>query len=68
MNEINEKYGEINELKLYLHSTDYMIIKSYETDYIVPEEVLKLRQEARDRINVLEDEIEKIKSQEYITE
>lgn len=51
---MNELYGEINSLKEYLNSTDYMIVKSYETGYSVPEEVLSERQSARVRINELE--------------
>lgn len=54
---MNEIYGEINSLKEYLNSTDYMIVKSYETGYIVPEGVMNERSLARERINELQNKI-----------
>ena len=62
MNDINKLYGEINSLKEYLNSTDYMIIKSYESDYTVPDDILTQRQSARERINEIEAEIFELKS------
>lgn len=58
MNEINKKYAEINELKAMLVNTDYHVIKEAEGGYSVPQEIIDERQDARNRINVLEAEIE----------
>ena len=58
MIEINEKWAEIHELKALLNATDYKVVKSYEIGVEVPQDDLDARQAARDRINVLEDEIE----------
>lgn len=60
MKEINKKYAEINDLKALLASTDYQIIKKAEGGYSVPREIIDERQDARDRINVLEAEIEQL--------
>lgn len=60
MNEINKKYAEINELKAMLVNTDYHVIKEAEGDYTAPEEVLQIRAAARNRINVLEAEIDQL--------
>ena len=57
MEEINQKYAEISELKALLSETDYMIIKAYETGYKVPDGVLTERANARTQINSIEDEI-----------
>ena len=57
MKEINKKYAEINELKALLASTDYQVIKEAEGGYTVPQEIIDERQDARNRINVLEAEI-----------
>jgi hypothetical protein len=67
MNEINKKYAEINELKAMLVNTDYHVIKEAEGGYSVPQEIIDERQDARNRINVLEAEIEQLKSEEEDT-
>lgn len=64
MNEINKKYAEINELKALLASTDYHVIKEAEGGYSVPQEIIDERQDARNRINVLEAEIAQLESEE----
>ena len=61
MEEINEKYAQINELKAMLASTDYMFIKQVESGYIPPHEVVNERQAAREKINTIESEIEQLK-------
>ena len=58
MIEINEKWAEIHELKALLNATDYKVVKSYEIGIEVPQDDLDARQAARDRINVLENEID----------
>lgn len=55
---INGKWAEIHALKALLNATDYKVVKSYEIGIEVPQDDLDARQAARDRINVLEDEIE----------
>lgn len=60
---INQKIGEISRMKEYLNSTDYMILKAYETEYECPAEVLSLRQAARDNINTLQLEISAIEAE-----
>jgi hypothetical protein len=67
MNEINKKYAEINELKAMLVNTDYHVIKEAEGGYSVPQEIIDERQDARNRINVLEAEIEQLESEEEDT-
>lgn len=64
MNEINKKYAEINELKAMLVNTDYHVIKEAEGGYSVPRDVIDERQDARNRINVLEAEIAQLESEE----
>lgn len=64
MKEINKKYAEINELKALLVRTDYQVIKEAEGGYSVPREIIDERQEARNRINVLEAEIAQLESEE----
>lgn len=61
---INQKYAQITELKLYLDSTDYHNHKREDDRqkgidplYQTPVEVLMQRDEARDSISILEDEI-----------
>lgn len=54
---INKKQGEIIELKSYLYSTDYVVIKSYETGEVIDEEVKNKREASRLRINQIEAEI-----------
>lgn len=60
---INKKQGEIIELKSYLYSTDYVVIKSYETGEVIDEEVKNKREASRLRINQIEAEILEIKTQ-----
>ena len=57
MNEINKKYAEINEMKALLAETDYHVIKEAEGGYNVPQEILDARAFAREKINLLEEEI-----------
>ena len=56
MKEINQKQSRILELKSYLNSTDYHILKK-EEGYEIPQEVLTERASARIEINQLEAEI-----------
>lgn len=56
MNEINKKYAEINELKAMIVNTDYTLSKAME-GYVVSDDVLQQRSDARVQINVLETEI-----------
>ena len=56
MKEINQKQSRILELKSYLNSTDYHILKK-EEGYDIPQEVLTERASARLEINKLEAEI-----------
>jgi hypothetical protein len=60
LQEINSKYAMVAELKLYLDSTDYHILKQAEGGYQTPQEVLFQRAEARENINAIEDEIASI--------
>ncbi len=60
---INKKQGEIIELKSYLYSTDYVVIKSYETGKVIDEEVKNKREASRLRINQIEAEILEIQTQ-----
>ena len=55
---INDEWAEIHALKALLNATDYKVVKSYEIGIEVPQDDLDARQAARDRINVLEEEIE----------
>ena len=57
LQKINSKYALIAELKLYLESTDYHILKQAEGNYQAPQDILFQRAEARENINALEDEI-----------
>lgn len=63
MKEINKKYAEINELKAMLVNTDYHVIKEAEGGYSVPQEIIDERQDARNRVNVLEAEIEQLEAE-----
>lgn len=60
---INKKQGEIIELKSYLYSTDYVVVKSYETGEVIDEEVKNKREASRLRINQIEAEILEIQTQ-----
>lgn len=57
MEAINEKQGLILELKSFLFSTDYHVIKSYETGHPISDEVKLQREAARANINRIEKEI-----------
>ena len=59
MNEINLKYAEIHELRLYLNSTYYKEHRNDENG-VIDKELNEQRQKARDRINELEIEIKEL--------
>ena len=56
MEEINQKQSRILELKTYLNSTDYHILKK-EEGYDIPQDIFTERASARIEINQLEAEI-----------
>ena len=60
LQKINSKYALIAELKLYLESTDYHILKQAEGNYQVPEDVLEQRKLSRENINILQQEISEL--------
>ena len=67
---INQKFAQISELKSYLFSTDYHILKRNDDlllelpqPYAVPEDVLMQRHNARENINALEIEISQLESE-----
>jgi len=49
--------AEIENLKLDLATTDWYVVRFAETGKAIPEEVLAERQEKRDRINELQEQI-----------
>ena len=55
--QINHKQADILSAKAYLYETDYEVIKAYERKYPIDESLIQKRQEARDLINIREDEI-----------
>lgn len=55
--QINQKQADILSAKAYLYETDYEVIKAYERKYPINESLIQKRQEARDLINIREDEI-----------
>ena len=55
--QINQKQADILSAKAYLYETDYEVIKAYERKYPIDESLIQKRQEARDLINIREDEI-----------
>lgn len=61
---VNEKEGAILELKAILFSTDYKVVRSYETGVPLKVELIELRANARAEINRLEGEIEELKNNE----
>lgn len=61
---VNEKEAAILELKAILFSTDYKVVRSYETGVPLKAELIELRANARAEINRLEGEIEEIKNNE----
>lgn len=60
MNEINIKESRILELKSFLNTTDYHILKEVE-GYEISQTILTERANARIEINQLEEEIEELK-------
>ena len=54
MEAINEKQALILELKAILFSTDYKVLRAYETGVPLNAELIELRANARDEINRLE--------------
>lgn len=59
---INAKESQILEYKAYLNETDYKVIKHAE-GYEISEDILANRADARIKINILEVEIEELKSE-----
>lgn len=57
---VNEKEGAILELKAILFSTDYKVVRSYETGVPLSAELLQQRANARAEINRLDGEIEEL--------
>lgn len=57
---MNEKEGAILELKAILFSTDYKVLRAYETGVPLKAELIELRANARAEINRLEGEIEEL--------
>ena len=49
--------AEIENLKLDLATTDWYVVRFVETGKPIPEEVLAERQEKRDRINELQEQV-----------
>lgn len=63
MEAINEKQALILELKAILFSTDYKVVRSYETGVPLNAELIELRANARAEINRLEGEIEEMREE-----
>ena len=59
---INAKESQILEHKAYLNETDYKVIKHAE-GYEISENILAERADARIKINILEVEIEELKTE-----
>ena len=66
MEAINEKQALILELKAILFSTDYKVVRSYETGVPLNVELIELRANARAEINRLDGEIEELKNETSI--
>ena len=62
MTEIDKKESQILEYKAFLNETDYKVIKHAE-GYEISEETLAKRADVRLKINILEAEIEELKTQ-----
>ncbi len=60
MEAINEKQALILELKAILFSTDYKVLRAYETGVPLNDELIELRANARAEINRLEGEIDEL--------
>lgn len=63
MEAINEKQALILELKAILFSTDYKVLRAYETGVPLNAELIQLRANARAEINRLEGEIEELREE-----
>ena len=63
MEHINTLQSKILEHKAYLYDTDYVVIRSQETEQDIPEEIKDLRMFARAEINRLESEITELEKQ-----
>ena len=63
MEAINEKQALILELKAILFSTDYKVLRAYETGVPLNAELIELRANARAEISRLEGEIEEMKNE-----
>jgi SMC interacting uncharacterized protein involved in chromosome segregation len=62
MEAINEKQALILELKAILFSTDYKVLRAYETGVQLKAELIELRANARAEINRLEGEIDELRN------
>ena len=62
-NLINQKQSKILDLKSYLFSTDYVVIRESETGEPIPDEVKVNRAIARSEINRLKMEIKELEKQ-----
>lgn len=67
---INQKHAQISELKSYLISTDYHVLKRNDDlmrglsePYVVPEDVLMQRHNAREDINAIQTEIASLEAE-----
>ena len=63
MEQIDKLQSQILEHKAYLYDTDYVVIRSQETEQDIPEEIKDLRMFARAEINRLESEIAELEKQ-----
>ena len=62
MEAINEKQALILELKAILFSSDYKVLRAYETGVPLKAELIELRANARAEINRLDGEIDELKN------
>ena len=65
---VNEKEVAILELKAILFSTDYKVMKAYETGVHISDELKEIRANARAEINKLEGEIDELIYKEPVYE
>ena len=63
MEQIDKLQSQILEHKTCLYDTDYVVIRSQETEQGIPESVKDLRKFARAEINRLEAEIAELEKQ-----
>ena len=63
MEQIDKLQSQILEHKAYLYDTDYVVIRSQETEQGIPENVKDMRRFSRAEINRLESEIYEIEKQ-----